>query len=164
MANASAIRFVKNLVATFHRFPVAPEAKDRLTFKLSKWKFPDQGWERILDLIAENRKEEDKGMPEYPEIRSAISLFLTEKAKIGSFGMLSWRDPKTLCDYAEPMRHDGSVWVSTRTGLFFTAPKGAIDIVFTPNDPAPSKAGDMPTDAEKREFMRQINANLSKVK
>lgn len=160
MSIKSTGKFVKELCATFHKYPISDEVKQQMMFRLSKYKLSDDHWQRVLGIIVESRKEDDRGLPEPPEIIAAIKTLRSEKAREQDYG--HWRFMLGNQSYVIRCVNRDGRWVSIATGLPPVIPSTATDRLFCPNRPADPSPEEMPNTAEIHAYVQAVVERIAK--
>ena len=170
MANAAAVRFVKQLCAAFSRFPVTNETRELYAQKLSNWHLAQNEWDTALDTIIESHKDEN--IPALSEIYGNLKG-ITARRQSNSAGGLATFD---LNSHAYGLRviNDSGVWLiadvisrdahgvekhlqqNAGKPLGLHVPQGATNILVHPDNPADPSPGDMPDPGEIRKIVGEL--------
>jgi hypothetical protein len=70
LANQSALKFLKYLIAACAKYPVTAEVREVYLAKLSKWNMTQEQWDKALDMILES--DHGGNLPELKEIYDAL--------------------------------------------------------------------------------------------
>lgn len=161
MSDKALVKFAKNLCATFHKYPISDSTREQLVKHLERNHLTDDQWSAVIDHIIDNRKDDDRGLPEPPEIISAIRSVKAKRQNENQYGSLSF----TLAgrDYVIRCVHRDNLWVSVKTGTFPKIPAGATDVLMSPDNPPDPDPRDLPTVAEVREYSRIVQETIAKI-
>jgi hypothetical protein len=179
MANAAAVKFIKQLVAAFSRYPTTQETKELYSQKLSKWHLTQEQWDQALDVLISH---ESDSLPPLKDIYIALKNAQYTGAQHNSMA-LGWLSFRVGClDYVMRVISDGSVWliapmnyrdahgqlvaIQQNVGqpAAMHTPEGATNILVTPDNPARPDPSELPTAAERKQYIADMEIKLSRMK
>jgi len=152
MANATAARFLKQLIAAFSRFPVMESTKELYLQKLSSWRLTQAEWDIALDRIIETFRD-DKGnsaenLPPLQVIYTHLKNATYRAGSEGNGAWMTWEDSDGR-RFAKRIKYVNLQWVnaeSERTdaygkkivlqknpGMLATAPDWAVNVRIHPD-------------------------------
>jgi hypothetical protein len=160
MANQLAVSFCRKVFGAFNRFKIEDETKEIYTEKISRWRLNQNEWDIALDKLIE--QHEDGKLPTISEITSILKSVVTIKSSGEDYGFMYFNIKQN--SFAVRLVHRDNVWVSLKTGKFFNPPLDATDVLFVPDKGVVLNPHDMPSKEEVREYCREVEANMEKMR
>lgn len=113
MANASAVRFVKQLCAVYSRFRVEDATKEIYTQKLSNWRLTQQEWDAALDKLIAGHQ--DESLPQLSEIYRYLKNEVSSSTVGKDLGFLYFTSEGYR--YAVRVKYQNGKWVNAPCSL-----------------------------------------------
>lgn len=122
MANESAVKFVKKLVAVFSKYPTAKETIQVYTEQLSKWHLTEAQWSDALSQIAEADRMDEKGNPDFslPSLNEIYKYLRKQNKPKDNTDNLGWL-------HFELNNHKYAVRIMSVNGQWVNAPVSITD-------------------------------------
>ena len=159
--NKNAVKFAKDLCATFNKYPIAEDTRTQIVIQMSKHYLTSDQWIQVLDTIIANRDKDDKGLPEPPEIMAAVKAVKSQRASENKYGFCTFNiDGRS---FAIRVVMDDNKWVSVKTKEPPLPPWNATDIAIYPDNPPMPDPRDIPSDRERAVIIATIQRNLLRV-
>jgi hypothetical protein len=110
MANQRAVKFVRDLCALFHKFPISDLTKENYNRKISKWYLTASQWEDAMDMLIDSRDPNDHSLPELNEI-FPILIRAQQKDRASEAFAWAWFRRASGIDYSIRVRNENHIWV-----------------------------------------------------
>lgn len=176
MANTAAIKFTKQLVAAFNRFPISAETKELYSSKLSRWKMTQPQWDTALDKLIEGHSE---NLPPLSEIYTALknAQFTSQQSDSSANATVSFRhngyEKVILCrndsgvlvirDVVIHDVHGAEKHLQAHVGdaVALHIPEAATDVLINYDHPARPEPNEIPTPEEIKAYVDAFNSDIA---